>query len=159
MYKKTITIIILIFLIESCKTKDIVFTDNHQAIFVLANKNNGNYFSKNKFESHKTQKKQSYLYTYYFSDNSNKIQLVYKEYESFDDFEMNNSTPYFNVNKRFLKNNKTNIYNIKKLRAIGYKESHKIFKNAKHIFLIEKDLKNSENLIIKKVRTFEIGEI
>ena len=163
MYKKIITIFVLILLNESCKTKDSIFTTNNETIFVLANKNNGNYFTKKKFDSHKSQKKQSYIYTYYFSDNPNKfinkIELVYKEYESFDDFKMNKPTPYFEVNKKFLKNNEKNIYDVKKLREIGYIESQKMIKMAKHIFLIEYNVNEKDKISVKKTSYFEIGEL
>ena len=72
---------------------------------------------------------------------------------------MNKPTPYFEVNKKFLKNNEKNIYDVKKLREIGYIESQKMIKMAKHIFLIEYDVNEKDKISVKKTSYFEIGEL
>lgn len=151
-------LLVLLFLIglTSCKTK---FSpqENDTVLFVLFEKTENT--GKRSDLSHPRMTRQTYWFNInkytYFSDQ---IVLKYFNYKDYDELERNNPVPVFHVNKRFLKNNKSRILTLEKMKEMGYQETLVLIKKAKHVFLIDEKESKEKLLSIKEVFLFEIGE-
>lgn len=131
-------------------------------LFIIHNGINGNFQSKTilqKFEH----KRASISYDFFASHQNslpaseNKITLVYSHYYDFDEEINMKPTPYFRVNKSFLRKNKQILITNKFIKKIRFIEFTKLIKNAKTIFLIDKSEKYNRDITIKEVRYFELS--
>ena len=133
-------------------------TLNNETIFILFKKENQFNSKKIIAKSKKQKRKVHYRYHYKYK-NYYDIILSFKEYKNFNEKELGNPLPYFKVNKSFLRKNKKIIYDNKKLKKLSYNKITKLFNNAKHIFLIDKEETYNNKITIKEVIYFTPNQV
>ncbi len=157
-----VVLIVFLFFSFNLFAQDLEKLQKTDVLFIIHNGINGDFQSKaisQKFEN----KRPSIFYDFFAShDNSlpaseNKLTLVYSHYYDFDEEITMKPTPYFRVNKSFLRKNKQILITNKFIKKIGFIEFTKLIKNAKTIFLIDKSEKYNRDITIKEVRYFELS--
>lgn len=94
--------------------------------------------------------KHNYRY-YYFYNLVDNISLSFREYGDFDKQYYDQPMLFFKVNKSFLRKNKDIILTKEKMLKLGYEKTFKLFYNAKHILLIDKNEIEKGRVVIKEV--------
>lgn len=147
--------IIFLFFSISLFSQDLDRIKKNNTIFILYDINE-EYQKKYSCESYKSAINNC-SYNYIFLEenrntlNKEVITFLFKKFENFDEKDRENPVPVFHVNKRFIKNNKDMILNINNLHKIGYRESLELFRNTKHIFLIDTSEMENNQVTIKEV--------
>ena len=153
--------VLLLIFVFSCKaTKNkIPEIINNDSIFLLYENNKS---IKKSVDRNSLFTKESYLYMLLdvekFHQSTDNLRFYYGKYKDFDQMEYGNTVPVFNVNKEIVKNNKDNIITLDYMKQLGYEKSLRLFKNAKHIFLIDQTEIVDNKLTIKEVFFLYIGE-
>ena len=146
--------VLLLIFVFSCKaTKNkIPEIINNDSIFLLYENNKS---IKKSVDRNSLFTKESYLYMLLdvekFHQSTDNLRFYYGKYKDFDQMEYGNTVPVFNVNKEIVKNNKDNIITLDYMKQLGYEKSLRLFKNAKHIFLIDQTEIVDNKLTIKEV--------
>lgn len=152
--------VLLLIFVFSCKaTKNkIPEIINNDSIFLLYENNKS---IKKSVDRNSLFTKESYLYMLLdvekFHQSTDNLRFYYGKYKDFDQMEYGNTVPVFNVNKEIVKNNKDNIITLDYMKQLGYEKSLRLFKNAKHIFLIDQTEIVDNKLTIKEVFFLYIG--
>lgn len=157
-FLKKIILIICFFTISCSSTKHYIGGD--QTIFVLFENSiyNKKYLDKNQ----ETISLGKYIFSVYENQKTSyptgNITFSSKIYKDFDQMELDKPVPIFNVNKEFVKNNKDKIISLDYMKQLGYEKFLQLFKDAKHIFLIDQTEVIDNKLTIKEVFLQYIGE-
>lgn len=152
--------VLLLIFVFSCKaTKNkIPEIINNDSIFLLYENNKS---IKKSVDRNSLFTKESYLYMLLdvekYPQSTDNLRFYYGKYKDFDQMEYGNTVPVFNVNKEIVKNNKDNIITLDYMKQLGYEKSLRLFKNAKHIFLIDQTEIVDNKLTIKEVFFLYIG--
>ncbi len=130
---------------------------NKETIIVFFDENESH--QKKWKESNKSEdkKEQSFRYLFYFNKVDN-IQLTYKRFKDFGEMEKDNPELFLEINKSFLRKNENLILTHKEMIEMGYEHIFKLFNNAKHILLIDKQEIKGDLITIKEVKHFYVGK-
>ncbi len=104
------------------------------------------------FKSDKCFKKDKIGIKDIYKINFNKYDIIVFRspiYADFDEMEKENPLLNIEVNKSFIRKNKDQIMSLSEIKKLGYNKAYRLFRNVKHILLIEKNGKNK--VTIKKV--------
>jgi hypothetical protein len=157
---RLITIISIALLFICCSGSKSV-TSNKDTIFIYFNKDEKHQYinagtgdstyliSKYQFILHDIKK---------YPQLNESITLSNKKFKDFDNMAQDNPVPVFFVNKKFIKNNDHIIIALEDMQKMGFNNTFKVFKKAKHIFLIDKAEIKDNKLTIKEVFLSYAGE-
>jgi len=158
MSMKKLRLIVLLFISTShfyCASQQELNLDS-ETVIVFFDKNELNQEKWEESSETKDSKERYFRYLFYFN-KVDKIQLTYMRYKDFDEKEKDNPELFLKVNKSFLRKNKETILTHKKMLDLGYERVFNLFKNAKHILLIDEEDKEKNIIVIKRVFHFYLA--
>ena len=151
--KKSLIVLLFISMIFSCFSQE--KTQNNETIIIQFQEKKP--YQTKWIESKKEvpKKAQDIRYTFHFN-LTDRVHLIYRRFEDFDEKERNNPELFLKINKSFLKKNKHIILTYKNMSELGYKKTLTLLRQAKHILLIDNEDIMGDKLILKKVHHFHL---